>query len=160
MEEYRNLKKIQNRNPLEQTIALVGQATHNITYHKQMKILNPLLKDTRKASHTIKENGELLSNDNALLGRKFKSNLTIKVKSRSVSKDLFRSTSNQFKKQSFHPGLSLTRFGQGFYNQSTRGYKSGIGFNVYKKRTQPQQFRKSSTSQKSRKQVHKKFNSC
>ena len=103
-----NLKKIQKRNSLEQTIALVGQAAHNITYHKQMKILNPLLKDTRKASHTIKENVELLSNDNALFGRKFESNLTIKVKSRSMSKDLFRSTSNQFKKQSFHPGPSLT----------------------------------------------------
>ena len=35
-----------------------------------------------------------------------------------------------------------------------------MGFNFYKKGTQPLQFRKCFSSQKSRKQVHEKFNTC
>ena len=77
-------------------------------------------------------------------------------------------TSNPFKKKHFQPSPSFNTKNEwqsnvsqkGFYNQSARCYKSGMGFNFYKKRTQPQQFRKSPTSKKSRKQVHKKYNTC
>ena len=59
---------------LEQAIVLVGQAAHSITYHRRIKILNALLKKTRKVSNVNQE---------------------------------------------------------AFYNQSTRSYKSDIGFNFY-----------------------------
>ena len=59
---------------LEQAIVLVGQVAHSITYHRQIKILNALLKKTRKVSNVNQE---------------------------------------------------------AFYNQSTRSYKSDIGFNFY-----------------------------
>ena len=79
---------------LKQTIVLVGQGIQNITYHRRMKILNTLLKDTSKATHTVKENEELLNtDDNTLFGRKSKTDLRKKA-SRSLSKDLFRNTSN------------------------------------------------------------------
>lgn len=85
---------------VERAIILVVQAAYNIKYHGRMKILNALFKDTRKATHTIKENEELLKMDgNALLRRKFESEVSKKAKSRSMSKDLFRTTVNQFKKQ-------------------------------------------------------------
>ena len=48
---------------VEQVIILVGRATHSITYHRQMKILNALLKETRKATHNVEENEELLKID-------------------------------------------------------------------------------------------------
>ena len=71
-------------------------------------MLNAFLKDTRKTSHTLKENEELLITDgNTLFGRKFESDLRKKVKSRSMSKDLFRTTSNLFKKQPFQQGPSF-----------------------------------------------------
>ena len=48
-----------------------------------MKILNALLKDIRKTNNTVKENEELLNtDDNALFGRKFESDLRKKAKSR------------------------------------------------------------------------------
>lgn len=77
---------------VERAIILVVQAV--------IVILNALFKDTRKATHTIKENEELLKMDgNALFRRKFESEVSKKAKSRSMSKDLFRTTVNQFKKQ-------------------------------------------------------------
>ena len=85
---------------VEQAIILVVQAAYNIKYHGRLKILNALFKDTRKATHTIKENEELLKMDgNALFRRKFERELRKKAKSRSISKDLFRTTLNQFNKQ-------------------------------------------------------------
>lgn len=70
----------------EQTIVLVGQVVHSTTYHKQMKILNALLKDTKKASPTVRENEELLNvDDSALFERKFENGLRKKAKSRPMS---------------------------------------------------------------------------
>lgn len=62
---------------VERAIILVVQAAYNIKYHGRMKILNALFKDTRKATHTIKENEELLKMDgNALFRRKFESEVS------------------------------------------------------------------------------------
>lgn len=75
----------------EQTIVLLGQVVHSTTYHKQMKILNALLKDTKKASPTVRGNEELLNiDDSALFEMKFKNGLRKKAKSRPMSKRLFR----------------------------------------------------------------------
>ena len=81
-----------------------------------------------------------------------------------MSKYLFRTTSNPFKKQPFQAGplFNTTNGRQSnvnqkwFYNQPARGYKSGMGLKFYKKGTKPHQFRKFPNSPKSRKQVHKK----
>lgn len=51
-----------------------------------MKILNALLKDTKKASPTVRENEELLNvDDSALFERKFENGLRKKAKSRPMS---------------------------------------------------------------------------
>ena len=70
---------------LEQTIVLVVQAAHGITYHKAMEITNVLFTGNRKVSHTIKENGNILNtNDTALFGVNFERHIKNKVKRRSV----------------------------------------------------------------------------
>ena len=81
---------------------------------------------------------------NALFERRFERDLRKKNKRRSMWKDWFRTTSNQFKKQPFQPdALFDTEIGRrsnvhqkGFYNQITMGYKPGTEFNFYKKETQ------------------------
>ena len=70
---------------LEQTIVLVVQAAHSVTYHRAMEITNVLFKGNRKVSHTIKENGNILNtNDAALFGVNFERHFKDKVKRRSV----------------------------------------------------------------------------
>ena len=94
---------------LKQTIVLVGQGIQNITYHRRMKILNTLLKDTSKATHTVKENEELLNtDDNTLFGRKSKTDLRKKA-SRSLSKDLFRNSQISSRNIPFSQTPSSTR---------------------------------------------------
>ena len=81
---------------------------------------------------------------NALFERRFERDLRKKNKRRSMRKDWFRTTLNQFKKQPFQPdALFDTEIGRrsnvhqkGFYNQITMGYKPGTEFNFYKKETQ------------------------
>ena len=81
---------------------------------------------------------------NALFERRFERDLRKKNKRRSMRKEWFRTTLNQFKKQPFQPdALFDTEIGRrsnvhqkGFYNQITMGYKPGTEFNFYKKETQ------------------------
>ena len=136
---------------------LAGPAAHSITHHRQMKSwMRCWVSLNRNACHTGKENDQLLNtDDNTLFERSLKWSKEKSQKHINV-KRFFQNYVKPVQELALSARHLVQHEEWGaincqFYNQSIRGYRSGVRFNFYKKGTQPKQFRKSSTSQKSRK---------
>ena len=90
---------------VEQVILLLGQTSLSVSYTRRLNILKLITKDIRKAKAILKENENILKeNETHLFGKKFRSQMIETEKSREKSLEVFKDFGE--KKSPFRKDLS------------------------------------------------------
>ena len=93
---------------VEQVILFLGQTSLSVSYTRQLNILKLITKDPRKAKAILKENENILKeNETHLFGKKFRSQIIETEKSRKKSLEVFKDFGE--KKSPFRKDLSRSQ---------------------------------------------------
>ena len=113
----------------EKTVTLIGQTVNNLLYQRRFNALSAIFNDKKKAKSMIKENKDLINNDDTyLFGDKFEEKVVktqkMKVKTKQALKDNNQQSKQTPSRGRLLPGRSRGR-GRGGFNSYYRSLQTG-----------------------------------